>query len=84
MNVNVKLTITDEQRNQLAKVIDNTETKRLATRKDVNGFVQGCIDAALSEKRVCVWDDWLEEMQKENRSESYIRGVRQVYDRYFI
>lgn len=46
MNVNVKLTITDEERDILADYLDGKASKRLATRKDVNSFVQGCIAAA--------------------------------------
>ena len=49
MIVNCKISLTDEERNRLARVIDGKVSKRLATRKDVNEFVYGLIDYAVSQ-----------------------------------
>ena len=46
MNVNCKISLTDEERNRLAVLVDGKNSRRLATRKDVNDFVQGCIEYA--------------------------------------
>jgi hypothetical protein len=48
MNVNCKISLTDADRNRLAQLIDGKQTKRLATRKDVNEFITGCIEYACS------------------------------------
>ena len=45
MNLNHKMTITDEQRQQLASHIAGKPVKRLATRKDICAFLDGCLQA---------------------------------------
>jgi hypothetical protein len=91
MNVNVKLSITDEWRNLLAGYIDGTQTKRLATRKDINQFVQGCIEAAcnelpedesltpMGEVEGAVAE--IDRLEKDGHTKSYIRGWMQVWCR---
>jgi len=76
MNVNVKLSLDDGERDALADYIDGRVNKRLASRKDVNNFVKGCLDAALLGKPVT--DHKLREM---GFDESYIRGWNQVANR---
>ena len=43
MKVNVGIELTDEQRNALADWLDGKQTKRLATRRDVNELVTGLL-----------------------------------------
>ncbi len=45
MITNIRVEMDDEQRNKLARLISRSETKSLATRKDVTEFVMGCIAA---------------------------------------
>lgn len=71
MNVNCKISLTDLERNTLAKLIDGTQSKRLATRKDVNEFVAGCIDYAVSASA----------QPKQPDNESYMRGWNLVGER---
>jgi len=80
MKVNVKLDINDTERDMLANYIDDADTSRLATRKDVNSFVQGCVDAA-----VCmpIPEPVSEEaeislLRTAGRNDNYIRGWLQV------
>lgn len=71
MIVNVKLSLTDEERNRLAKLIDGKVSKRLATRKDVNEFVCGLIDYAVSPSA--------QPLQPDNAA--YMRGWNEVGNR---
>ena len=48
MITNCKIKLTDDGRNRLAKLIDGKQTKRLASRKEVNEFVLGCMEYATS------------------------------------
>lgn len=45
MIVNCRIEIDDQARNTLAQLINPRAPKRLATRKEVNEFVEGCIAA---------------------------------------
>lgn len=47
MNVNVKVALTDEQRNVMYRNLTGKDVKRMVSRREVNDFVQGCIDAVL-------------------------------------
>lgn len=47
MNVNVKLSLDDDQRRRLASYIAGKPVKRLATRGDVNAIVQELLQSAL-------------------------------------
>ena len=71
MNVNCKISLTDSERNTLAKMLDGKQTKRLATRKDVNDFVTGCIEYAVSTAA----------QPKQPDNESYMRGWNLVGER---
>ena len=71
MNVNCKISLTDEERNRLAALLDGSVSKRLATRKDVNEFVIGCIDYAVSTSA----------QPKQPENESYMRGWNLVGER---
>ena len=71
MNVNCKISLTDEERNRLAALLDGNVSKRLATRKDVNEFVIGCIDYAVSTSP----------QPKQPENESYMRGWNLVGER---
>lgn len=53
MNVNIKLSITDIDRSLIADVIDAKETKRLATRKEINRLVQGFLDGLTQHEYDC-------------------------------
>ena len=44
MNVNVKLSITDYDRNLIADRLDGKKSKRLVTRKEINELVAGFLD----------------------------------------
>jgi hypothetical protein len=84
MKVNVKLDISDTERDTLADYIDGNQSKRLATRKDVNSFVQGCLDAALeadSQRHVFPANneaDEIQQLRNAGHNDSYIRGWLQV------
>jgi hypothetical protein len=56
MNVNVKLSITDIDRSLIANLLDAKETKRLATRAEINELVQGFI-MGLTEHTYCEQED---------------------------
>lgn len=71
MNVNCKISLTDEERNRLAKVIDGKVSKRLATRADVNAFVKGIVDYAVSQAGTPAEPD----------NPSYMRGWNEVGNR---
>ena len=47
MNVNVKLSITDIDRDLLANYIDGKKSKRLATRADINKLVTELLDSVV-------------------------------------
>lgn len=47
MKTNVKVELTDDERNRLAILFDGKHSKRLATRKEIVLFVDACLDAAL-------------------------------------
>ena len=47
MKTNVKIDLTDDERNRLAVLFDGKQSKRLATRADIVSFVNACLDAAL-------------------------------------
>jgi len=76
MKVNVKLDINDTERDMLADYIDGETSKRLATRKDVNSFIQGCIDAAYELNDAP--ENEAEKLRAAGRSDGYIRGWLQV------
>ena len=47
MNVNLKLSLTDVERNILARILSAKATKRLATRREVKDLVDGFLAALL-------------------------------------
>jgi hypothetical protein len=47
MKTNVKIELTDDERNRLAVLFDGKHSKRQATRKEIVLFVDACLDAAL-------------------------------------
>lgn len=47
MKTNVKVELTDDERNRLACLFDGKQSKRKATRSDIVSFVNACLDAAL-------------------------------------
>ena len=71
MNVNCKISLTDDERNRLAKLIDGKVSKRLATRADVNDFVKGIMDYAVSTAGQPAQPD----------NPSYMRGWNEVGER---
>ena len=71
MNVNCKISLTDEERNRLAKLIDGKVSKRLATRADVNEFVKGIIEYAVSPSAQPLHPD----------NAAYMRGWNEVGNR---
>lgn len=48
MNVNVKLSLTDEQRNAIACAMAGKKVARLATRADINAICQQAIDEVIA------------------------------------
>lgn len=44
MNVNIKISMSDEDRNIMAMNLTGRISKRMATRAEINEFVQGCLD----------------------------------------
>ena len=83
MKTNVSVDLDDVGRNVLACYIDGEPTKRLATRKDINNFLSGCIYAALqtptvSEERQSEEDE-IKRLQNAGFDDSYIRGWMQVW-----
>ena len=85
MKIIVKIELDDLGRNILANHIDGEATKRLATRKDVNHFVAGCLDAVLTTpfveepKMPYTEEHEIKRLQKAGFDDSYIRGWMQVY-----
>tara|TARA_A100001201_G_scaffold143757_1_gene147274 strand:- start:20824 stop:21144 length:321 start_codon:yes stop_codon:yes gene_type:complete len=49
MKTNVPIELSDSQRDRFANWLDTKETKRLATRADVNEFLQGVIAGVLDQ-----------------------------------
>ena len=47
MKTNVKVDLTDDERNRLAILFDGKHSKRQATRKEIVLFVDACLGAAL-------------------------------------
>ena len=45
MNVNIKISMSDEDRNIMAMNLTGKISKRMVTRAEVNQFVQGCLDS---------------------------------------
>lgn len=90
MNVNVKLSLTDEERNTMYRNITGKDVKKMVSRKDVSEFVAGAIASVLvegdEEQDTC--DQTVpvsqlltpsevrivERLSAEGKSESYIRG----------
>jgi hypothetical protein len=82
MNVNIKVSLTDEERRVFARFLNPTHTKRLATRNDVREFVRGNVEAALHYKKTNDNDDDLiTTLRKKGHNDSYIRGYLQVANR---
>lgn len=70
MNVNIKLSISDEDRDKLANYLDRKETKRLATRAEIRELVNGLFNVTLmSAER---WNPEVEEATTERANEPYI------------
>jgi len=84
MKVNVKLDLDDLGRSILADYIDETHSNRLATRKDVNRFVAGCLDAVLTAqfRAETTREDEIKRLRKLGYDDSYIRGWLQVAGPY--
>ena len=49
MNVNIKLTLTDEERNLMLRNMTGVTRKRMVSRSEVNDFVTGCVAGMLVE-----------------------------------
>jgi len=86
MNVNVKLSINDEERRNFADYLDGHTSQRIATRKDVNNFVRGCLDAALNYEAKITSpfvseEDEIKQLTIKGFDASYIRGWLQVKNR---
>ena len=47
MKTNVKIELTDDERNRFAVLFDGKQSKRKVTRAELVDFVDACIDAAL-------------------------------------
>ena len=88
MIVNVRLNISEPERNNLKQFLVNHKTKSLATRKDVHDFVNAHIQTAikiggttctpLSENE---WDTLKKRLLEDGKSDSFINGIKQVFDR---
>ena len=50
MNTNIKITLTDTQRDHIKNLIDGKTSTRLATRQDVSGLVEMFIDQLIDSK----------------------------------
>lgn len=50
MNVNIKVSLTDEQRNNMHRRLTGKQTKGMVSRATVNEFMQGCLDSFLTEE----------------------------------
>ncbi len=49
MNINIKVSLTDIERNRMYRNITGKCVKKMISRSELNDFVAGCIDAAISE-----------------------------------
>ena len=80
MKVNVKLDIDDFARNILADYLDDTHSNRLATRKDINHFVNGCLDAAVTApfRAETTEKSEIKRLRDLGHDDNYIRGWLQV------
>ena len=92
MKVNVKLSLSDEERNIMAVNISGKDSKRMVTRAEVNEFVQGCMDCITDAiigqpvtemkpaKNPLSSDEQaeVERLRAMGKSDSYIRGWLQV------
>lgn len=50
MNINLRLTLTDDERNQLAQRLDGKATKRLLKRRELKDLVDGFLAALLDDR----------------------------------
>jgi len=50
MNTNIKITLTDEQRDHIKNLIDGKITRKKATRQDVSSLVQMFVDNLMESK----------------------------------
>jgi len=82
MKINVKLSLDDGERDALADYIDGKVNNRMASRKDVNNFVAGCMAAALTglDKSLTEQEE-IKKLRDAGFDDSYIRGWLQVAKR---
>ena len=95
MNVNVKLSLTDEQRNVMYRNMTGKDVKRMVSRAEVNEFVRGCLAAVVEDAPVDGEGQPIHEvtqltasemrevkrLQEAGHNASYIRGWLQVMRR---
>jgi hypothetical protein len=75
MNVNVKVTLTDEERNVMANRLTGTLSKKMVSRADVNDFVKKQIERFLAVGSPTTETVEVEEIDHTEMSESDIKEV---------
>ena len=82
MNTNIKITLTDTQRNHIKNLLDGKSSSRLATRQDVSGlvemFIEQLTDTKLSEPKQIVQ----EAIEKIDGYKFYADGQEISYDKW--
>ena len=82
MNTNIKITLTDSQRNHIKNLLDGKSSSRLATRQDVSGlvemFIEQLTDTKLSEPKQIVQ----EAIEKIDGYKFYADGQEISYDKW--
>lgn len=93
MKVNVSLELDDAARDLIANYFDGRVTKRMATRRDIRAFVEGCVDMAIQNAmggglqvhQACALSvkeaDEVQRLRALGKDDSYIRGWIQVMRR---
>lgn len=58
MNTNIKISLTDPERNLIARKLDGKNTKRMVSRKEVNELVAGFVEGLLEDLQDEHFDGW--------------------------
>ena len=82
MNTNIKITLTDTQRNHIKNLLDGKSSSRLATRQDVSKLVDMFIDQLVDSKLTEPKEIVQEAIEKIDGYKFYADGQEISYDKW--
>ena len=82
MNTNIKITLTDTQRNHIKNLLDGKTSSRLATRQDVSGLVEMFIDQLMDSNMTEPKQIVQEAVEKVSGYKFYAGGQEVSYDKW--